>query len=92
MVESTGRLAQFEWKQAKTIFGDFRSSPTQNYRHQEKFPDEGGEHEGRAQDPLRPPLQFRYPHCVLILMPMVLDRSHNLRMVREGRTNVTILV
>jgi hypothetical protein len=23
---------------------------------------------------------------------MVLDRSHNLRMVREGRTNVTILV
>ena len=42
--------------------------------------------------PSSPPLQFRYPHCVPILVPMVLDRSYNLRMVREGRTNVTILV
>ena len=64
----------------------------QNHRGQEKFPHEGGEQEGRAQGPLRPPLQFRYPHCVPILVPMVLDRSYNLRMVREGRTNVTILV
>ena len=47
---------------------------------------------GRVQEPPSPHLQFRYPHCVPILMPMVLDRSHNLRMVREGRTNVTILV
>ena len=47
---------------------------------------------GRVQEPPCPHLQFRYPHCVPILVPMVLDRSHNLRMVREGRTNVTILV
>ena len=47
---------------------------------------------GRVQEPPCPHLQFRYPHCVPILAPMVLDRSHNLRMVREGRTNVTILV
>ena len=47
---------------------------------------------GRVQEPPSPHLQFRYPHCVPILVPMVLDRSHNLRMVREGRTNVTILV
>ena len=47
---------------------------------------------GRVQEPPSPQLQFRYPHCVPILVPMVLDRSHNLRMVREGRTNVTILV
>ena len=47
---------------------------------------------GRVQEPPSPHLQFRYPHCVPILMPMVLDRSHNLRMIREGRTNVTILV
>ena len=47
---------------------------------------------GRVQEPPSPHLQFRYPHCVPILIPMVLDRSHNLRMVREGRTNVTILV
>ena len=46
----------------------------------------------RVQEPPSPHLQFRYPHCVPILLPMVLDRSHNLRMVREGRTNVTILV
>ena len=47
---------------------------------------------GRVQEPPSPHLQFRYPHCVPILLPMVLDRSHNLRMVREGRMNVTILV
>ena len=47
---------------------------------------------GRVQEPPCPHLQFRYPHCVPILIPMVLDRSHNLRMIREGRTNVTILV
>ena len=47
---------------------------------------------GRVQEPPSPHLQFRYPHCLPILVPMVLDRSHNLRMVREGRTNVTILV
>ena len=47
---------------------------------------------GRVQEPPSPHLQFRYPHCAPILLPMVLDRSHNLRMVREGRTNVTILV
>ena len=47
---------------------------------------------GRVQEPASPQLQFRYPHCVPILVTMVLDRSHNLRMVREGRTNVTILV
>ena len=39
--------------------------------------------EGRVQEPLRPPLQFRYPHSVPILVPMVLDRSHNLRMIHE---------
>ena len=49
-------------------------------------------HEGELRTPFAPPLQFRYPHCVPILVPMVLDRSHNLRMVREGRMNVTILV
>ena len=47
---------------------------------------------GRVQEPPSPHLQFRYPHCVPILVTMVLDRSHNLRMIREGRTNVTILV
>ena len=47
---------------------------------------------GRVREPPSPHLQFRYPHCVPILVPMVLDRSHNLRMVREGRMNVTILV
>ena len=47
---------------------------------------------GRVQEPPCPHLQFRYPHCVPVLLPMVLDRSHNLRMIREGRTNVTILV
>ena len=92
MVESTGCLWYFEWDRSETIFGDFSSRPTQIQRHQEKFRHDGGEHEGRAQGPLRPPLQFRYPHCVPILVPMVLDRSHNLRMIREGRTNVTILV
>ena len=92
MVESTSCLTQVEWDQAKTIFGDFSSSPTQIQRGQEEFRHEGGEHEGRAQEPLRPPLQFRYPHCVPILVTIVLDRSHNLRMIREGRTNVTILV
>jgi len=50
----------------------------------------GGESSG--QGPLRPPLQFRYPHCVPIFIPMVLDSSHNLRMIHEGRTIVTILV
>ena len=39
---------------------------------------------GRVQEPPSPHLQFRYPHCVPILVTMVLDRSHNLRMVREG--------
>ena len=92
MVESTACCAQFEWDQAKTIFGDFRSRATQIKRQQEKFRHEGGEQEGRAMAPYRTPLQFRYPHCAPILMPMVLDRSHNLRMVREGRMNVTILV
>ena len=52
----------------------------------------GGESDGSLQDPLRPPFQFRYPHCAPILMPMVLDSSHNLRMIHEGRTIVTILV
>ena len=47
---------------------------------------------GELRTPFAPPLQFRYPHCVPILLPIVLDRSHNLRMIREGRTNVTILV
>jgi hypothetical protein len=47
---------------------------------------------GRVQEPLFPHLQFRYPHCAPILVHLFLDRSHNLRMVREGRTNVTILV
>jgi len=47
---------------------------------------------GGVQEPPCPHLQFRYPHCVPILVTMVLDRSHNLRMIREGRTNVTILV
>ena len=61
MVESTGCFAQFEWDQAKTIFGDFRSSPTQNNSYQEKFRHEGGEHEGRAQDPLRPPPPVQVP-------------------------------
>ena len=61
MVESTGCCAQFEWDQAKTIFGDFRSRPTQIQRDQEKFPDEGGEHEGSAQDPLRPPPPVQVP-------------------------------
>ena len=97
MVESTGRFAQFEWDRSETIFGNFSSRPTQIQREQEKFRHEGGEQtggesDGSLQDPLRPPLQFRYPHCAPILLPMVLDRSHNLRMVREGRTNVTILV
>ena len=59
MVESTARFAQFEWDQAKTIFGDFRSSPTQNKVHQEKFPDGGGEHEecrrGEFRTPFAPP-------------------------------------
>jgi hypothetical protein len=50
----------------------------------------GGESSG--QGPLRPPLQFRYPHGVPIFIPMVLDSSHNLRMIHEGRTIVTILV
>ena len=45
MVESTGCFAQFEWDQAKTIFGDFRSRATQNYVDQEKFQHGGGEHE-----------------------------------------------
>ena len=47
---------------------------------------------GELRGPFAPPLQFRYPHCVPILVPIVLDRSHNLRMIREGRMNVTILV
>ena len=47
---------------------------------------------GRVQEPPCPHLQFRYPHCVPILISMVLDRSHNLRMVREGRTKVTIIL
>ena len=47
---------------------------------------------GRVQEPPSPHLQFRYPHCAPILMPMVLDSSHNLRMIHEGRTIVTILV
>ena len=96
MVKSTGCLWYFEWDRSETIFGNFSSRPTQIQREQEKFRHEGGEQEGRAMAPYRtpfaPPLQFRYPHCVPILVPMVLDRSHNLRMVREGRTNVTILV
>ena len=92
MVESTPRSWYFEWDRSETIFGNFSSRPTQIQRDQEKFRHEGGEHEGRAQGPLRPPLQFRYPHCVPILMPMVLDSSHNLRMIHEGRTIVTILI
>ena len=92
MVESTGCCWYFEWDQAKTIFGDFSSRATQIQRHQEKFRHEGGELRGELRTPFAPPLQFRYPHCVPILAPMVLDRSHNLRMIREGRTNVTILV
>ena len=55
MVESTGRFAQFEWDQAKTIFGDFRSRATQIKRQQEKFRHEGGEQEGRAMAPYRTP-------------------------------------
>ena len=47
---------------------------------------------GELRTPFAPPLQFRYPHCVPTLVHIVLDRSHNLRMIREGRTNVTILV
>ena len=47
---------------------------------------------GELRTPFAPPLQFRYPHCVPVLVTIVLDRSHNLRMIREGRTNVTILV
>ena len=47
---------------------------------------------GRVQEPPFPHLQFRYPHCVPILITMVLDSSHNLRMIHEGRTIVTILV
>ena len=47
---------------------------------------------GELRTPFAPPLQFRYPHCVPILVHLFLDRSHNLRMIREGRTNVTILV
>ena len=67
----------------------------------EKFPHEGDEHlldenmrsaGGRVEEPPSPHLQFRYPHCVPILAPMVLDSSHNLRMIHEGRTIVTILV
>ena len=96
MVESTARLRYCEWDRSETIFGDFSSRATQIKSYQEKFRHEGGEQEGRAMAPYRPPfappLQFRYPHCVPILLPMVLDSSHNLRMIHEGRTIVTILV
>ena len=94
MVESTARFAQFEWDQAKTIFGDFRSRPTQNYGLWTKKNSvmKVVNMRGELRGPFAPPLQFRYPHCVPILVPIVLDRSHNLRMIREGRTNVTILV
>ena len=60
MVESTRRFAQFEWNQAKTIFGDFRSSTTQSLMGQENFPHGGGEHdkcrEGHGDPPTPPPL------------------------------------
>jgi len=89
-------LRYFEWDRSETIFGNFSENVVQNYRHQEKFRHEGGEHEecrrGELRTPFAPPLQFRYPHCVPILVPMVLDSSHNLRMIHEGRTIVTILV
>jgi hypothetical protein len=59
MVESTACFAQFEWDQAKTIFGDFRSRATQIKRGQEKFRHEGGEHEecrrGELRTPFAPP-------------------------------------
>jgi hypothetical protein len=87
----------FEWDQSETIFGNFSSRPNQlrtkvskkNFRMAVVSMRSAG---GRVQEPASPQLQFRYPHCVPILVTMVLDRSHNLRMVREGRTNVTILV
>ena len=61
MVESTGRFAQFEWDQAKTIFGDFRSRPTQIQRDQEKFRHEGGEQEGIPTGPPSPPPPVQVP-------------------------------
>ena len=36
---------------------------------------------GKSSGALPPPaLQFRYRHCVPILVPIVLDRFHNLKM------------
>ena len=59
MVESTRRSWYFEWDRSETIFGDFSSRPTQIQRHQEKFPQEGGEHEECRREssgaPLPPP-------------------------------------
>ena len=61
MVESTGCWWYFEWDRSETIFGNFSSRPTQIQREQEKFRHEGGEQEGRAQDPLRPPPPVQVP-------------------------------
>ena len=59
MVELTTCLRYFEWDRSETIFGNFSSRPTQIQRHQEKFPDGGGEHEECRREssgaPLPPP-------------------------------------
>ncbi len=97
MVELTVCTTQFEWDHAiKTIFGDFRSSPTQIQRDQEKFCHEGGEHEvcrrGEFRSPSAPPSSSGTPTVSQSWSLMVLDSFHNLRMIHEGRTNATILV
>jgi hypothetical protein len=40
---------------------------------------------------MTPPL-FTHPLSIFVLVHLVLDSSHNLRMIHEGRTIVTILV
>jgi hypothetical protein len=47
---------------------------------------------GELRTPFAPTSSSGTPHCVPILIPTVLDRSHNLRMVSEGRTIVTTIL
>ena len=95
MVESTGCLRYFEWDRSETIFGNFSENVVQNkwakakhVRKRSKWRPNPPPKKLRVHDP--PPVHP--PPLHLCLGPFVLDSSHNLRMIHEGRTIVTILV
>jgi hypothetical protein len=75
-------LWYFEWDRSETIFGNFSKNFCQN--------DDGGP-KIRKIIPGSPTL-FAHPLFIFVLADSNMDSSHNMRMIHEGRTTVTILV